>query len=125
MYESIQDIITRLMRYQRTPDKITSGFKRWKHNKDILPILQRQLEMILWSYRKFQPIVYDTQGILDDGSDLILRHREVSMNEQEFEIISFQIKSYDDLCKTNYMQELKAQRDDSFRKVLGLNYYFG
>jgi hypothetical protein len=124
MYESIQDITMRLMRYQRTPDKITSGFKRWKHNKDILPILQRQLEMILWSYGKFQPIVYDTQGILDDGSDLILRHREDSTVDQEFKIISFQVKSYDDLRKKNYMQELKAQRDDSFRKVLGLSYYF-
>lgn len=124
MYETVQDITTRLIRYQRTPDKITSGFKRWKHNKDLLPILQRQLEMILWSYGKFQPIVYDTQGILDDGSDLILRHREESTDERDFEIISFQVKSYDDLCKKNYMQELKAQRDDSFRKVLGLNYYF-
>ncbi|WAC08835.1 MAG: hypothetical protein OS130_06525 [Thermodesulfobacteriota bacterium] len=124
MNETIQDIITRLLRYQRTPDKTTSNFKRWKHNNDILPILQRQLEMILSSYGKFQPVVYDTQGILDDGSDLILRHREVSLVEKEFAIISFQAKSYDDLCKKTYMQELKAQRDDTFRKVVGLNYYF-
>ncbi len=124
MYETIQDITTRLLRYQRTPEKITSNFKRWKHNNDIIPKLQKQLEMILASYGKFQPVVYDTQGILDDGSDLILRHREVSSVEREFEIISFQVKSYDDLCKKNYMQELKAQRDDTFRKVAGLNYYF-
>ena len=32
--------------------------------------------------------------------------------------------TYDDLCKKTYMQELKAQRDDTFRKVIGLNYYF-
>jgi hypothetical protein len=122
--KSIQDIITMLLRYQRTPDKITSGFRRWKHNKDILPIFQKQIEMILFSYGKFLPIVYDTQGILDDGSDLILRHREETSEEREFGIISFQIKSYDDLCNKLYMQELKAQRDDTFRKVSGLNYYF-
>jgi len=124
MYESIQDITTMLLRYQRTPDKFTSRFKRWKHNRDILPIFQKQIEMILSSYGKFLPIVYDTQGILDDGSDLILRHREESSEEREFGIISFQIKSFDDLSKKSYMQELKAQRDDTFRKVSGLDYYF-
>jgi hypothetical protein len=124
MRESIQDIITRLLRYQRAPTKMTEEFKIWTHNKDILPKLQHQLEMILDAYGKFQPVVYDTQGILDDGSDLILRHREVTTANTEFELLSFQVKSYNDLCKKTYMQELKAQHDDTFRKVIGLQHYF-
>ncbi len=34
------------------------------------------------------------------------------------------MKSYGDLSKPDYMKDLKAQRDDSFRKVHGLSYYF-
>jgi hypothetical protein len=122
MRESIQDIITRLLRYQRVPGEVTEEFRRWTHNKDILPRLQQQIEMILSAYGKFQPVVYDTQGINDDGSDLILRHREVTTSNGE--LIAFQVKSYADLRKRRYMQELKAQHDDTFRKVIGLQYYF-
>ena len=124
MPESIQDVITRLLRYQRAPSKMTAEFRNSAHNDDILPTLQRQLEMILDAYGKFQPIVYDTQGILDHGSDMVLRHREVSAANTEFELLSFQVKSYSDLCKKTYMQELKAQHDDTFRKVIGLQHYF-
>jgi hypothetical protein len=124
MRESIQDIITRLLRYQRVPSKMTKDFMRWTHNRDILPRLQQKLEMILGAYGKFHPIVYDTQGIHDDGSDLILRHREDSTGNGDYELISFQVKSYDDLNKKTYMQELKAQHDDTFRKVIGLQHYF-
>jgi hypothetical protein len=123
MSETIEDSIRRLLRYQRAPDTATSILRRWKHNADILPKLQVQLETLLGAYGKFEPVVYDTQGIRDDGSDIILRCRQETGNKAP-ELISFQVKSFDDLAKSNYMQELKAQRDDSFRKVLGMNYYF-
>ncbi|MFL5561015.1 MAG: hypothetical protein ACJ79K_06045 [Gemmatimonadaceae bacterium] len=79
--------------------------------------------MFLASYGKFEPVVYDTQGINDDGSDLVLRCRPEN-SDGDPELICFQVKSYDDLLKKTYMQELKAQRDDSFRKVIGLRHYF-
>jgi len=122
MHDSVQEVITLLLRYQRAADPITAFFRQQKHNNNILPKFQQQIEMILSSYGKFEPIVYDTQGILDDGSDIVLRQR--AEKSTEFELISFQIKSFDDLRKKTYMQELKAQHDDTFRKVVGLKYYF-
>jgi hypothetical protein len=124
MRESIQEIITRLLRYKRAPTKMTREFREWKHNRDILPKLQEQLEMILDAYGKYQPVVYDTQGFRDDGSDIVLRHREGNNEDSELKLIAFQVKSFDDLCKKSYMQELKAQHDDTTRKVIGLQYYF-
>ena len=123
MRESLQDSITRLLRYQRVPARATKLFRSWKHNSDILPKLQTQLEMVLDAYGKFEPVVYDTQGPRDDGSDVVLRYRPRD-SPDTFELICFQVKSFDDLAKTGYMQELKAQRDDSFRKVGGMRHYF-
>ena len=123
MRETIQDCVTRLVRYQRAPNDATRLFREWKHNTDILPKVQTQLEALLEAYGKFEPVVYDTQGIHDDGSDLVLRYRPEE-GDRDFELICFQVKSFDDLVKKTYMQELKAQRDDSFRKVLGMSYYF-
>jgi hypothetical protein len=82
-----------------------------------------QLELLLEAYGKFEPIVYDTQGILDHGTDLVLRYRSETSAEEP-DLLCFQVKSFDDLSKKTYMQELKAQRDDSFRKVIGLRHYF-
>jgi hypothetical protein len=123
MPENIQDTLTRLLRYQRAPAKATQALRSWKHNADILPRLQLQLEMLLNAHGKFEPVVYDTQGIHDHGTDIVLRYRLEAL-AGDFELIGFQVKSFDDLCKKTYMQELKAQRDDAFRKVLGLRYYY-
>jgi hypothetical protein len=123
MPQPIQDTISRLLRYKRAALEATSRFSSWKHNADILPRLQEQLEMLLDAYGKFEPIVYDTQGIRDDGSDVVLRYRP-EKSETGCELICFQVKSFDDLAKKTYMQELKAQRDDSFRKVRGMRHYF-
>lgn len=123
MTETIGDAITRLIRYQRVRDSATSYFQSVKHNLDILPGLQRQLETVLTAYGKFQPIVYDTQGIRDDGSDIVLRYH-ASNTQAAPTLLGFQVKSFDDLGKKTYLQELKAQRDDSFRKVVGLEQYY-
>lgn len=123
MRESVHDSVTRLLRYQRAPARATRVLRTWKHNADLLPRLQAQLEMLLEAYGRFEPIVYDTQGIRDDGTDLVLRYRP-EMSDRDAELIGFQVKSFDDLSKKHYMQELKAQRDDSFRKVVGLRHYF-
>src|SRR5713101_74832 len=123
MRETILDTVRRLLRYRRARDKATRAFRAWKHNADILPKLQSQIEMLLEAYGKFEPVVYDTQGPNDAGSDLVLRYRPPG-SDQEDELICFQVKSFDDLEKKGFMQELKAQRDDSFRKVQGMRQYF-
>jgi len=93
------------------------------HNSHLLPKLQLQLEIVLDAYGKFEPIVYDTQGPNDAGTDLAVRYRPKD-SDTEDELICFQVKSFDDLKKKGYMQELKAQRDESFRKVKGMVKYF-
>jgi hypothetical protein len=121
MQENILDSLTRLLRYQRSA--VTDQFRAWKHNRDILPKLQQQLEAILNAYGKFQPIVYDTQGIRDDGVDIALSYFPEGNSDQK-QIIGFQAKSFDDLKPSNYLQSIKAQHDDAFRKVKELRYYF-
>ena len=74
MLETLQDSITQLLRYQRAPEKATRTFRSWKHNADILPKVQAQLETLLEAYNRFEPVVYDTQGPRDDGSDIVLRY---------------------------------------------------
>lgn len=123
MGESIQDSVTRLLRYQRAPEKVTKLFRNWKHNTDILPRMQSELEMLLEAYGKFEHVVYDIQGPRDDGSDILLHFRPED-GKGPPELLCFQVKSFNDLAKKDYMKELKAQRDDSFRKILGLRYYF-
>ncbi len=123
MRESIQDSVTRFLRYQRVPEKATRQFRNWKHNAELLPRLQSQLEVILEAHGKFEPVVYDIQGPRDDGSDIVL-HSRCTDSSGHPELLCFQVKSFTDLSQKEYMQDLKAQHDDSFRKVLGLRYYF-
>jgi hypothetical protein len=96
MRDTILDNITRLLRFQRAPEKLTSNCRQLKHNRDILPKLQTQIETILEAYGKFEPIVYDCQGIHDDGSDISIRLRPQSQDRKQ---ICFQIKSFEDLEK--------------------------
>ncbi|HVM60269.1 MAG TPA: hypothetical protein VMV72_05315 [Verrucomicrobiae bacterium] len=112
-----------LIRQDKSPADITREFRKWKHDDRILPTLTGQLETILYAYNKFQPVVYDTQGIRDDGVDVVLRHHNKEETADELKVIAFQAKSYNDLCNTNYLKDIKAQYSDS-RKVAGLEYYF-
>jgi hypothetical protein len=120
--ESVQESVTRLLRLQRAPREVARAFRNWTHNAQLLPKLQKQLEMILDAYGKFESVVYDCQGIRDDGSDIVLRFGP-SQNEQD-NVLGFQVKSFSDLEKKNYMQEIKAQHSDSIRKVIGLQHYY-
>jgi hypothetical protein len=96
-------------------------FRDWRHNADILPEVQVQLEAVLDARGKFESIVYDTQGIHDAGSDIVLRYR---VSDKPDDYVGFQVKSFGDLSKKGYLQEPKAQRDDSFRNISRLQHYF-
>jgi hypothetical protein len=58
MRETLQDSITRLLRYQRAPETATRLLRTWKHNADILPKLQRRrvsttLRQVLAKFNEF------------------------------------------------------------------------
>lgn len=119
---SVPELMLRFLQYQRALEGDTKVFNKEKHNADLCPKWQRKIESILYAYGRFTNIVYDTQGIRDDGSDIILRYGE-SENKID-STIAFQVKSFDDMSKSDYLYKLKAQRDDSFRKVKNLKSYF-
>jgi hypothetical protein len=123
MSEHLTPIIDHLLRYVRAPERHTQALRRRAHNEDLCPAFRQKLELILDSYGRLSPIVYDTQGPRDDGTDVLIRHSESADAERPL-IIGFQIKSGDDLRQRDWMQRLKAQHDDSFRKIQNLEYYF-
>ena len=92
-----------------------------KHDKDLLPAFQRQLERVLDSYGKLSPITYDTEGFHDQGVDIaIRRHNE----KDEFDsLIGFQIKSTDDLLQRKWLRTLKSQHYES-SVIKGLQQYY-
>lgn len=121
MPDTLLDNIIFLLRYRRSTEAATKLFAKWKHNVDILPKMQDQLEVLRDARGKFQAIVYDLQGIHDEGSDIVIRYHE---DDKPDDLICFQLKSFDDLCKKDYLQRLKAQRDDTFRRGRQPQHYF-
>ncbi len=122
MNDPILDSLIFLLRYRRAPIDATASFRGMKHNSDILPQLQTQLERVLDAHGRFREVIYDTQGIRDDGVDLAVR---IPMADSDAipKLIGFQVKSFDDLNKPGHMEKLKAQHSDATRKVQGLDYY--
>jgi hypothetical protein len=122
LQDSLQDTITRLIRFQRAPQAACIAFRKLRHDADLLPLLQGQLETIRDAYGKFQPIAYDIQGVRDDGSDVVFR---IDGDEsQNVKLLGFQVKSFDDLEKEGYLQNLKAQALESLNNIKGLGKYF-
>ncbi len=121
MNDSVPEIVDRMLRLGRTPSENTERFKSLKHDRDLLPQFQKQLERVLESYGKLSPLTYDTQGIRDQGVDVAIRRHDE--NDEFHSLIGFQIKGTDDLLQDDYMQKLKAQHDESSR-VKGLHRYY-
>ena len=122
MTDPILDTLIFLMKDRRAPVQSTAAFRRMKHNSDLLPKLQTQLEVLLKAHGRFREVIYDTQGIHDDGVDALIRIPSTTPDTIP-RIIGFQVKSFDDMNKPGYLKDLKAQHSDAIRKVQGLDYY--
>jgi len=123
MNDPIFDSILFLANYRRAPLEATAAFRKMKHNAGILPKLQTQLELVLNAHGRFREVIYDTQGIHDDGVDALVRIPS-SDPDGTPQLIGFQVKSFDDMKNAGYLKDLKAQHSDAFRKVQGLVHYF-
>lgn len=123
MNDPILDSMLFLTNYRRAPIEATATFRKMKHNSGILPKLQAQLELVLNAHGRFREVIYDTQGIHDDGVDALVR---ISSSDSDATpgLIGFQVKSFDDMKNSGYLKDLKAQHSDAFRKVQGLTHYF-
>lgn len=110
-----------MLRFRRTTPENTERFKFLKHTEDLLPQLQKQLERILDSYGKLSTIIYDTQGIRDEGVDVAIRRQED--NGDYHSLIGLQIKTASDLLPKDYLQKLKSQWFES-SLIKGLQQYY-
>lgn len=125
MHDVASRTLDYFLRLQRTLEIETREFRGKRHNQDLCPQLQHQLEAILNATGRFEPVVYDTQGFLDQGADIVIRVRHQRRSDAEPpELIGFQVKSYGDFRTKDLFRILKAQRDDALRKISGLSVYY-
>lgn len=103
-------VIAEILRYRESPRKFTRAFKELKHNADLCPLVERQINRILECFLKFNEIAYDIQGITDRGTDVVLRNYiQSDSGDSKARFTAFQIKSYHDLKSKDYLAKLKAQ----------------
>ena len=106
MNDLLDTALNELLRFRRSTIEDTKRFKEMKHNKHLCPKIKRKLTDFLEGSYRYHNVAYDVQGPRDRGKDVVLRYGE---NEEASRYITIQIKSYDDLCKKDYLMNLKAQ----------------
>ncbi len=119
--ESIPKIIFEVVTFARAKEDKTYFFKTVKHNFDLCPRYETQVDLIMQSLKEYQSIVYDIQGPRDCGTDIIIK---LPRSDNETEHICFQIKSQDDLMSKDYLRILKAQYHDTKQKYNNLLDYY-
>lgn len=120
MSSFVAHIIFDLLQYRRASIAQTETFSKLTHNKDLCPRFQNKIELVLESYRNYQQITYDIQGLRDNGSDIIIRPQ----TNEESEFICLQVKSEWDLNQEDYIKTLKAQAFESQRTYERLLDYY-
>jgi hypothetical protein len=98
-------ILNEIIRFRQVQAAITRSFTNLRHNDDLCPAVERQINAFLDCSLKYRRIAYDVQGPRDRGTDVVLRYEA----QEETKYIVVQVKSYHDLCETNYLQTLKSQ----------------
>lgn len=106
MDDLVDKALNELLRFRRSTIEATKRFKEMKHNKHLCPKIQSKLTDFLEGSHRYHNVAYDVQGPRDRGKDVVVRYGE---NEETSRYITIQIKSYDDLCKKDYLMILKAQ----------------
>jgi hypothetical protein len=118
MTRDLPIVVNELLRYRLASQKATEALKTQKHNVDLCPRVRSQLEVLLQSYVKYDAVAYDVQGIHDQGTDVVLKfYPQGDGADGPWEVIAFQVKSYDDLKKKDYLKDLRSQRlqaDDEY-----------
>jgi hypothetical protein len=108
-------VIAELLHYGESDMHKTAVFRKWKHNADLCPMLEHQLNVIRESFLKHQSVVYDVQGPRDQGSDVLLRFSASENGEAgDHRFIIFQVKSYHDIKTTDYLKELRSQHFQTY-----------
>ncbi|SOD02173.1 hypothetical protein SAMN05216486_10286 [bacterium JGI 053] len=110
MSSHIRPILGELLFYKESTFEQTKSFIQWKHNRQLCPWFEHQLNQIRNSFFKFQSVAYDIQGVHDLGTDVVLRYDRSSSDDLvDLRFIAFQIKSHDDLKDPHYLKNLRSQ----------------
>ena len=104
------EILTDLLQARRAEPAETERFKRWKHD-DICERFRQQVDAVFSAFGKYNRVVYDIQGLKDEGTDVLLSERV----DTKKEFTCFQIKAEWDLSQADHLKILKAQHFDSER----------
>ncbi len=107
MGKDVNQLIAQVLNINDCNSADTSEFKNLKHNNDLVPKFKDNFKKLAKLINPYYNDCYDIQGVTDDGVDVLLKY--LSETESETHRIGFQIKSYDDITKKNWLQNLKAQ----------------
>lgn len=111
MSTKVQEMIFSILREDFAKDSETTVFKKLKHNKDLVPKINDNLNYLVEFYGRYSNASYDIQGIRDNGIDILIKY----CLEDDFKLhyIGLQIKSFDDIEEESWLTKLKAQLFDS------------
>jgi hypothetical protein len=125
MFRTATAAVDHFLRLTRCLQVQTREFRNLRHNADLCPQFQLRLEAVLKAVGRFEPVVYDTQGVRDQGADVVIRVRDQRRSDVEDpELLGFQIKSFADFERPDLMRTLKAQHYDAFQQIRGMSTYF-
>jgi hypothetical protein len=102
-------IVCDLLEARRSEPSATEVFMKLKHDKDLCPGFQKQIERIFSAFKKYHNVSYDIQGLKDEGVDVLL----IEWVDGHKEFVGFQIKGEWDLSQKDFLQKLKAQLHDA------------
>ena len=119
----LKRIIFDLLHYRRATIKETEWFKAQRHNVDLCPLLEAQVEKVLTLFDRYHRTVHDIQGLRDRGVDVLLKYgRGTGEEVDRYNAIGFQVKSFPEIGIKGWLKDLKAQCLDASTRGL-VDYY--
>lgn len=104
------EILSELLARDDVENEETKKFRSLRHDRDLCPKIRENAVTALSAYKSHRADVHITQGLRDDGIDVLLRYKA-----EEERTIGLQIKSFDEFEKwangrdSAFLQRLKAQ----------------
>ena len=105
MENNVNELIYKILKLNTCTANETNVFHNLKHNDDLVPKFRTNFEKLSQIIGSYYNDCYDIQGVTDDGVDVLLKYKNENGNHK----VGFQIKSYDDIKKKDWLSKLKAQ----------------
>lgn len=106
------EILADFLQLRRGEIAETEKFRHLKHDKDLCEGFREKVDAVFNAFDKYHRVVYDIQGLKDEGTDVLLSERIGDKKEY----VSFQVKGEWDLSQKDYLKTLKSQYFDSIKR---------